>query len=273
MSKKFIKGLKLQLFADGGTAQPQTQPTPQATPTPQAQPQPPQQQPQVDINDLVSNISNRINDTLNQRLSPIEQRLNQPQPMTQEQIEQQNETIRQQFENNPMEFVKSIQDQAKEQALSEFKNQYEPMIKETQQLGNKMKWQDQVRQFNSQNPEAQKYIPQITEVLRGNPGLMSTSNPLDSAYKMAVANNLLGNGGNVVQGILGNEEYRQQIMQNPELKQAIIQEYQQGLNSGQQGIPPLMGSQGGNIPAGGGETPNNLKEAKAAAIRRFQQNQ
>ena len=79
------------------------------------------------------------------------------------------------------------------------------MIKETQQLGNKMKWQDQVRQFNSQNPEAQKYIPQITEVLRGNPGLMSTSNPLDSAYKMAVANNLLGNGGNVVQGILGNE--------------------------------------------------------------------
>ena len=102
---------------------------------------------------------------------------------------------------------------------------------------------------------------------------MSTSNPLDSAYKMAVANNLLGNGGNVVQGILGNEEYRQQIMQNPELKQAIIQEYQQGLNSGQQGIPPLMGSQGGNIPAGGGETPNNLKEAKAAAIRRFQQNQ
>jgi hypothetical protein len=243
---------------------------PQATPTPQAQPQPPQQQPQVDINDLVSNISNRINDTLNQRLSPIEQRMNQQTP---EQLEAQNEQIRQQFENNPMEFVKSIQDQAKEQALSEFKNQYDPMIKETQQLGNKMKWQDQVRQFNSQNPEAQKYIPQITEVLRGNPGLMSTSNPLDSAYKMAVANNLLGNGGNVVQGILGNEEYRQQIMQNPELKQAIIQEYQQGLNSGQQGIPPLMGSQGGNIPAGGGETPNNLKEAKAAAIRRFQQNQ
>lgn len=270
MSKKFIQGLKLQLFADGGINP--TEPTPQAQPIqqPQAQPQPPQQQPQVDINDLVSNISNRINDTLNQRLSPIEQRMNQQTP---EQLEAQNEKIRQQFETNPMEFVKSIQDQAKEQALSEFKNQYDPMIKETQQLGNKMKWQDQVRQFNSQNPEAQKYMPQITEVLRGNPGLMSTSNPLDSAYKMAVANNLLGNGGDVVQGILGNEEYRQQIMQNPELKQAIIQEYQQGLNSGQQGIPPLMGSQGGNIPAGGGETPNNLKEAKAAAIRRFQQNQ
>lgn len=266
MSKKFIEGLKLQLFADGGTEPVPQEPTPQ----PQPQPQPIQQQPQVDINDLVSNISNRINDTLNQRLSPIEQRLNQP---TAEQIEHQNEQIRQQFESNPMEFVKSIQQQAKEQALNEFKQQYDPMIKQTQMLNNKLSWQDQVRQFNSQNPEAQKFMPQITEVLRSNPGLMNTSNPLDSAYKVAVANNLLGNGGNIVQGILGNEEYKQQIMQNPELRQAIIQEYQQGLNQGDKGIPPLMGSQGGDIPASGGETPKNLKEARAAALRRYQQNQ
>jgi hypothetical protein len=226
-----------------------------------------QQQPQVDINDLVSNISNRINDTLNQRLSPIEQRMNQPTP---EQIEAQNEQIRQQFENNPMEFVKSIQQQAKEQAMTEFQQKYDPVIKETQQLGNKMKWQDQVNQFKAQSPEAQKYMPQIVEVLKTNPGLMSTANPLDSAYKMAVANNLLGNGGNVVQGILSNDEYRQQIMQNPELRQAIIQEYQKGLNEGQQGIPPLMGSQGGNIPANGGATPNNLKESKQSALRRWE---
>lgn len=262
---KFIEGLKLQLFANG---EPQPTPQPQPIQQPQAQPQTPQQQPQVDINDLVSNISNRINDTLNQRLSPIEQKMNQQTP---EQLEAQNEKIRQQFETNPMEFVKSIQQQAKEQALSEFKNQYDPIVKETQQLGNKLRWQDQIRQFTSTNPEAQKYMPQITEVLKGNPGLMSTANPLDSAYKMAVANNLLGNGGDVVQGILGNEDYKAQIMQNPELRQAIINEYQQSLNQGQQGLPPIMGNtQGGSIPASGGEMPKNLKEASQAARRRFQ---
>jgi hypothetical protein len=63
-------------------------------------------------------------------------------------------------------------------------------------------------------------------------------------------------------------------MQNPELKQAIINEYQQGLNSGQQGLPPIMGNtQGGSIPASGGELPKNLKEARMAAMRRFQQQQ
>lgn len=263
---KFLQGLKLQLFNDGVT-----EPTPQPQAQPIAPPQQAPQQPQVDINDLVSNISTRINETLNQRLSPIEQRLNQP---TQEQLEAQNEQIRQQFESNPMEFVKSIQQQAKEQALNEFKTQYDPMIKQTQMLNSKLTWQDQIRQFTSSNPEATKYMPQITEVLKGNPGLMSTSNPLDSAYKLAVANNLLGNGGDVVQGILSNEDYKAQIMQNPDLKQAIIQEYQQGLNQGQQGLPPIMGNtQGGSIPASGGELPKNLKEARQAAMRRFQQQQ
>jgi len=253
---KFLQGLKLQLFNDGIAEQPQ------------AQPQAIQPQPQVDINDLVSNISNRINDTLNQRLSPIEQRLNQP---TTEQLEAQNEQIRQQFESNPAEFVKSIQQQAKEQALSEIKQQYDPMMKQTQMLNSKLTWQDQIRQFTSSNPDAQKIMPQIVEVLKTNPGLMSTGNPLDSAYKMAVANNLLGNGGDVVQGILGNEEYRTQIMQNPELKQAIIQEYQNQLNNGQPDVPPIMGNApGGSIPASGGELPKNLKEARQAAMRRFQ---
>jgi hypothetical protein len=262
---KFLQGLKLQLFADGGG-----EPTPQPTPTPQPQAQPIQQQPQVDINELVSNISNRINDTLNQRLSPIEQRMNQP---TAEQLEAQNEQIRQQFESNPLEFVKSIQQQAKEQALNEFKTQYDPMIKQTQMLNSKLTWQDQIRQFTSSNPEAAKSMPQITETLRNNPELLGTKDPLGNAYKLAIANNLMGNG-DVVQGVLGNEEYRQQIMQNPELKQAIINEYQQGLNSGQQGLPPIMGNtQGGSIPASGGELPKNLKEARMAAMRRFQQQQ
>ena len=76
--------------------------------------------------------------------------------MTQEQIEQQNETIRQQFENNPMEFVKNIQEQAKTQAMSEFQQKYDPIIKNTEQLGNRLQWQDQVRQFTGQNPDAAK---------------------------------------------------------------------------------------------------------------------
>lgn len=216
----------------------------------------------VNIEDIMSNVKNTINETLNQRLSPIEQKFNQP---TQEQLDQQNEKIRSEFENNPSEFIKNIQTQAKEQALNEVKSKYEPII-------NKLSWKEAVGNFVKQNPEAEKHMPQITQVLQENPGLMNTRNPLDSAYKMAVANNLMGSGGDVVQGILSNAEYKQKIMQNQQLREEFRQEYLKELNSNQPGTAPsLMGNNpGGSIPASGGETPRSLKEAKQSALRRLQ---
>jgi hypothetical protein len=223
---------------------------------------------QPNMNDIINNLSTKISQTLDQRLQPIEQRLNQQTP---EQIEAQNEQIRQQFENNPMEFVKSIQEQAKQQAMSEFQAKYEPIIKQTQQLGNRLSWQDQVRQFTSTNPEAAKVLPEITQVLQENPALMGTKDPLGTAYRLAMSNKLLANG-NPIDSILGNEEYKAQLLQNPQLKEMIIQEYQQGLNTGNgQAVPPMMGNQGGtSIPASTGEQPNNLKEASQSALRRLQ---
>ncbi len=225
-------------------------------------------EPQPNMNDIINNLSTKISQTLDQRLQPIEQRLNQQTP---EQIEAQNEQIRQQFENNPMEFVKSIQEQAKQQAMSEFQAKYEPIIKQTQQLGNRLSWQDQVRQFTSINPEAAKVLPEITQVLQENPALMGTKDPLGTAYRLAMSNKLLANG-NPIDSILGNEEYKTQLLQNPQLREAIIQEYQNGLNNGtQQAIPPIMGNNGGtSIPASTGEQPANLKEASQSALRRLQ---
>ena len=193
MSKRILK-LNLQHFAEGVTP-PEPQPTQQ--PTPQQPMQQPTQQP--NLSELVNGLSDRINQTLDQRLAPIEQRLNQPQPMTQEQIEQQNETIRQQFENNPMEFVKNIQEQAKTQAMSEFQQKYDPIIKNTEQLGNRLQWQDQVRQFTGQNPDAAKALPEIAQILQENPALMGTKDPLGTAYRLS--NKLMANG-NPVDSIL-----------------------------------------------------------------------
>lgn len=256
--------LKLQLFAEGGTP---PQPTPQQ-PMQQPMQQPTPQPQQPNISELVNGLASQINQTLDQRLGPIEQRLNQPQPMTPEQIEEQKENIRQQFENDPIGYQNSLLELAEQRITKKF----EPELQKARQAVNERMWEKQVNQFKSQNPEAQKYMPQIVEVIKSNPGLMNTANPLDSAYKMAVANNLLGNGGNVVQGILGNEEYKAQLMQNPQLREMIIQDYQNGLNSGtQQAIPPMMGNQGGtSIPASTGEQPNNLKEASSSALRRLQ---
>lgn len=213
------------------------------------------------------NISELVNG-LSAKIGNIEQKLNQPTP---EQIEAQNEQIRQQFENNPAEFVKSIQEQAKQQAMQEVQSKYEPIIQQTQQLNNRLSWQDQVRQFTSQNPDAAKALPEITQVLQENPALMGTQDPLGTAYRLAMSNKLMANG-NPIDSMLANDEYKAQLLQNPQLREMIIQEYQNGLNSGtQQAVPPMMGNQGGtSIPASTGEQPNNLKEASQSALRRLQ---
>ncbi|GEM_PF-1818157 len=228
------------------------------------------QTPTFDVNEIVNNISNRLDQSLNQRLAPIEQRINQPTP---EQIQAQNDKLKQEFDSDPASFIRRIQEEAKTQALNEIKSQYDPLIQQTQQLNNKLSWQDNVRSFIASNPDAQNALPQITQILQENPGLMQTANPLDVAYKIAMSNNLMGNGGNIVQGVLSNEEYKKQILQDPTLREQIIQEYQAGLNNGtQQGLPPLMGNNqsGTSIPASGGEMPRNMKEAKQAALRRLQ---
>lgn len=213
------------------------------------------------------NISELVNG-LSAKIGNIEQKLNQPTP---EQIEAQNEQIRQQFENNPAEFVKSIQEQAKQQAMQEVQSKYEPIIQQTQQLNNRLSWQDQVRQFTSQNPDAVKALPEITQVLQENPALMGTQDPLGTAYRLAMSNKLMANG-NPIDSMLANDEYKAQLLQNPQLREMIIQEYQQGLNNGNgQVVPPMMGNQGGtSIPASTGEQPNNLKEASQSALRRLQ---
>lgn len=235
---------------------------------PQVAPQPVQAAPQLDINEIVSNLSNRINDTLNQRLSPIEQKLNAPVQPTKEQIEEQKEQIRQQMEDDPMQYQNNILELAEQRVMK----RVEPELEKARQATNERMWERQVSQFKAQNPESNKYMPQIIQVLNENPELMGTKDPLGIAYKLAASNNLLGNGGNIVDNVLGNEEYMKQIMQNPTLKEQIIQEYQQGLNSGaSQKLPPIMGNgQGGSIPVSGGETPKNLKEARMSALRRFQ---
>lgn len=225
--------LKLQLFAEPG---------------------------QPNISELVNGLSAKIGN--------IEQKLNQPTP---DQIEAQNEQIRQQFETNPAEFVKSIQEQAKQQAMQEVQSKYEPIMQQTQQLNNRLSWQDQVRQFTSQNPDAAKALPEITQVLQENPALMGTQDPLGTAYRLAMSNKLMANG-NPIDSMLANDEYKAQLLQNPQLREMIIQEYQQGLNNGNgQAVPPMMGNQGGtSIPASTGEQPANLKEASQSALRRLQ---
>lgn len=234
-----------------------------------------QQQPAFDVNSMMQQLSESINSSIDSRLGAFEERINQPKGMTPEQREEMNFKIREEFENDPMGFMERIRTEAQNNAVEALKQEYAPMFEQTQQLNNRLSWKERLGNFIGEHPEAQAYLSQINMILQENPVLIGSEDPLMTAYQMATARNLMGDSGDILSNILGNEQYKSQILQNPDIKQAIINEYQQQLNGGRgmssTNLPPMMGNNqsGTSIPASGGEAPRNLKEAKQAALRRL----
>lgn len=228
----------------------------------------------------VGAITRSLNSVLDAKLSGFEERLmqqqQQPPPMTAEQREEMNYKLREQFDSDPMAFMEQMKSEAEQNALNKLQQQYQPMFEQTQQLNNRLNWHNKVRDFMTANPSAQAYSTEMTLILRENPQLMQSANPLQTAYQMATARELVGqNGGNVVDNMMNNNKYREQLVNNEALRQAIIQDYTNKLNgqmSQAQQMPPIMGNNqsGSTIPASGGETPRNLSEAKQSALRRIQ---
>lgn len=246
----------------------------QAEAQPQAQPQ----QPVIDVNAITNSLNSVLDAKLNgfqERMLQQQQQQAQNQPLTQEQKDELNYKLREQFESDPMSFVNNLKAEAEQNAINKLNQQYKPMFEQTQQLNNRLNWQSKVQDFMRANPSAQAYATEMSLILKENPALMQTQNPLGTAYQMATAKDIVGQGGNVIDNMMGNDRYRQQLMGNEQLRQAIIEDYRNQLNgqmSQAQNIPPIMGNNqsGSTIPASGGETPRNLSEAKQAALRRMQ---
>lgn len=221
----------------------------------------------INIDDLIQKISQNVDATLTNKLGEFKN----PQ-MTQEQIELNNEKIREEFAENPSAFMEKMSKIAEENAFKKIQTEISPKIENIMNLEGKMKWREEVNRFLTQNPQATQYMPQMQQVLSENQTLMNTSNPLEVAYKMVAANQFVGDGGDVVDNILANEELSSKFLQNPKLKEAIIKQYQDSLNGiNSNNIPPLMGNQGGGqgAPISGGTAPRNLKEARQSALRRL----
>lgn len=218
----------------------------------------------VDIDQIVGNISQLIDEKLGN---------NNNNAMTPEQREEMNYKLREEFDNDPLAFMEKYKSESEQSALKKFEETYGSLLQNTQQLNTKLAMQDATRQFLTQNPNANEYIPLMQEILNQNPYISQAPNPLQIAYELATAKSVIGQGGDVVSGVLGNENYRNKLKQDETLRKEIITEYQNSLNNGGgTKLPSIMGNShtGSSISASSGESPMNLKQARESALRRLQ---
>jgi hypothetical protein len=186
----------------------------------------------------------------------------QPQPTP----EEQNEMMMNKFYENPSQFFNDIKEQAKQELMQ----QIAPIQQQYQQQQQAQAYNQALSEFAQQVPDFQRFQPVMSEILANNPELNGHPGgpkaALNIAYQMAKGqqyqdpNSLLQNQDFVKQNILGNQD----------IKNQIIQEYLQSLKQGNQAPTVISGQANGQIPMMPETKPQNMQEAKMMAMKLMQ---
>lgn len=253
--------MNLQLFAEGDIP-------PQQVQAPQ------QAQPDNQVLNILSGLRQEVNG--------MNQRLNTPAPKSAEQVQADRERLLEEFNSNPDAVLNRIQQAAETRAVQKAESSFKPVMDQMQTQMQAIQWSDATRRFIGSNPSAAAYSDAMSNILKTNPILAevakkSPDQALKLAHSQAVSEALAPNG-DVMAGITGNEALKNQILSNPDIKQAIINEYIASLNGGAQGVPPIMGN--GTATPGIAPTqanqPHTMQDARKSAEARIaahQQNQ
>lgn len=118
-------------------------------------------------------------------------------------------------------------------------------------------------------PDFDQWKGQMGQVLDANPHLADLArvpNGLEIAYSMAKGQNYQDPST-----ILQNQDFvKQNILGNQDIKNQIIQEYLQGLQQGSQAPTVINGQTNGSTPVVPEGKPQNMKEARAIAMKILQ---
>lgn len=182
----------------------------------------------------------------------------QPQ-LSQEQL---NEQFMNKFYENP---TATIQEMLK----SIIEPQIQPIQQQIQVQQQQQVWNQAVSNFAQKTPDFDQWKGQMGQVLDANPHLADLArvpNGLEIAYSMAKGQNYQDPST-----ILQNQDFvKQNILGNQDIKNQIIQEYLQGLQQGSQAPTVINGQTNGSTPVVPEGKPQNMKEARAIAMKILQ---
>ena len=212
-------------------------------PTEEAQLPTEEVQPQSQIQPITKeDIQSILQETLAQQQQPIEEQEIDP------------ETAKEQFMDK---FYENPQ-QAIEEIIKPYKEKIEEQEKSQQ-------WQDKAMQFLKSHPDAEQSIESIVEILQSRPEIQNADDAYEVAYKLFKAD-----APPTADAVMQNQDVMSAIkgkmIQDPDVKKAIIDEYIKGLNN-QEKTPDVIGSQVGQTPITEGKKPRTIAEATKMAFR------
>lgn len=200
-----------------------------------------------------------------------------PQGPTPEETQQFIEQYNEKFYENPIEankmllesdFLKPMLQKMVEQFVA-------PVIQPIQQ---EKQWGQAVQDIRSKFQDFDNYKDAIAQVVQNNPlAKQLANNPsveaLESLYLMAKGQTSGQQQQQVItdpEQLLNDQNFRNQIMQNTDIRNAIIQSYISDKSQTNQQIPNVMGNQaGGHPPAVPPDKPKSLREATQGLLKHW----
>ncbi len=183
----------------------------------------------------------------------------QQQPLSAEQKREINERLLEQFNEDPTGVMQKMREEIFTEVQGTIKKQYEPLEQQVQHFDRMTKWNQQVQQVASKYPDYAEVAPLMQEVIgkHGNT-LVNDPNGVEIAYFMAKG---MKPAAPPSQDLLADDSFRQQVVQNQEVRNAVIADYLNQVRQG--GTPPVVigGQPAGASPSG---APMEIKTAKDA---------
>lgn len=174
--------------------------------------------------------------------------------------EQMNEQFMNQFYENPTQSIQQMVQSMIEKAVMP---QIQPIKQQYEEQQAQQQWSNNLNQFAVKTPDFEQWKPHMQQIMESMPNLYDMPNGLEVAYNMAKGQNyqeptqLLQNQDFVKQNILGNQD----------IKNQIIQEYLQSLKQGNQAPTVISGQANGSMPVMPENKPQNMDEADAIALK------
>lgn len=277
--------MNLQIFADDPKAAPTEAVVAGAQAPAQAQAQASTQAPSVNMPmpgaaqatpDTSADVLTALS-ALTQSVQGLQSSANKQAQPSAEEVEAKNEALLNELNSNPQAFFDKFRQEAEKNASAKAEEKINSVVAPLQQKAQQAEWRTQTIRFFAQNPKSAQYSKTMSKIIQSNPDMtdLAKSNPkaaLERSYQMAVGQQFAGDGGDIVGGILGNEDLKGQILSNPDIQKQIIAQYVASLNGGSAaGIPPVLGNGANNsvIAPTPQNRPTNMKESKASALARM----
>lgn len=168
------------------------------------------------------------------------------------------------FADNPGKAIETIANQIADGKvkgqLSELTDRMRPVLDQADMLKLREESASVFNEFAGEHPDVSNYAEKMAQLIteRGVP--INERRSFEDAYKDAKLEDLEANKGKSFDDYLGDDNYRQQIFGNEDIKKQIIEDYLKELQDG--GTPRVISDGGGTRPTATSPKSNNsIKDA------------